>query len=201
MTITGTSNKKGKIMMKKIVFILAVMAISVSTVFAAQVGVPLTVQIPQHGHSSPYDGGVLKNTYTVLSTSGVVTVNSSTTTTIPWDVETLDSLKNHSNTVNNTRVSVPFGYTLAVAQCSFIVSKSASSLTVDAINIYKNGVLNSTITFQWPSVALIGVSSLLSNTAYITVTTGDYLECGYVNGDNANSILLQKNNFNVVLYR
>lgn len=185
--------------MKKIIIAFLLTAI-VSTGFilamrensnSADVGLRLLQTIPQHGHSGPADGGVLKNSYTATTfkLSNLV-VSASTSTIITFDVNLSDVLSTHSTTTNTSRIVIPKGYSLAVVQCSVNVNKSASTLSQDVIAILRNGDVVSQSFMLWPLTASSTTLTATTGTVNVLVNENDYIQCAYNNNDVSNDATL-----------
>jgi len=131
--------------MKK--FILAIMALIILVLAtlvlfdaltmkseAAQVGVRITQQIPQHGHSNMYDGGILNMPSFASYQSGTQIVTSNT-----WTIIQIDTLAytapTFSTTVHRHTPNVAGKYVYSGQLCS----SSSGTTTAMQILLYKNG--------------------------------------------------------------
>ncbi len=153
----------------------------------AEAGMPLGGPIPQHGHSSVTDGGILGLTATLADNSGTETMAVSAYTILSFNNEVYDTLNIHDTVTNNSRFVVPNGYTWI--NISFVInSYAAVGSSLDQIHVYKNGSPVSGNTYcqvQWNASG--SVRPNYGTTFWLPTVAGDYWELVYRNTDATNT--------------
>lgn len=154
-----------------------------------QAGFSAQLPVPIHGHSGPTDGGTLSPAYTtVYSSGGTTPISAGTFTAIPWDSEIYDPLQMHDPVSNNTKIYVPAGYSKATVACQSGVSWTGTIGTSAkmVIIITKNGLNVVSKSFYMPNNANQYQQSV--GPIYISVSSGDYVQCVFQNLDAVQSI-------------
>jgi len=145
-------------------------------------GVPIIVDIPQHGHSNADNGGVLKmSACSVYKTINQV-ILPLTGAYLSFNAEDYDSLNLHDIVTNNTRFTIPFGYNFA----RIMATISFSAQVPDAPGYWAIVTFKNTIPVQRTNKlsrtsATIGGLCEPYITRYISVAEGDYLELYLLN--------------------
>jgi len=162
--------------LKLSVFILALILALSSITSAQQAGIPLSKQIPSHGHSGPRDGGILKSPFIDVYWASGMVVTCGTATKLLFETKRSDLNNWYDNTTYRFRPTQPGTY-LAISNALTNGSGSSSAST----KIYKNGTPWNQV-FQNAYTGTSIVSPTNTSLVYMNGTT-DYLEVfGTING-------------------
>lgn len=107
----------------------------------------------------------------VVTRSADKSLANNTATTIDWDVNETDEVSGHSTSTNNSRLTVPSGYT-KVRLTGYVVWASNSNLQ-RYIFLLKNGGATA---IQAAQIAAINEAPLELVSRWMPVTAGDYFE-------------------------
>lgn len=117
----------------------------------------------------------LKIAKAIVSKTANQSILNNTITILSWDAETADTAVIHDNTTNNSRLTVPAGYTHALVYANIVWGANATGLR--QIFISKNNIL-----FQGGAIANLNAVPATHNTdqnivtALVDVVGGDYFE-------------------------
>lgn len=159
------------------VFTMALILAISSISSAQQAGVPLSKQIPDHGHNGPRDGGKLKSPFIDIYLVSGQTATCGTLAKIRFGTERSDLNDWYDNITNYRFMPTQAGTYLAIA--SALTNGSGTSYAT--LKLYKNGVAWNQV-YQNAYTGTSIVSLLITNLVYLNGTT-DYLEVfGTING-------------------
>ena len=101
-------------------------------------------------------------------------IPNATVTAVNWTAESYDTVACHDNVTNNTRLTVPAGYTKARLTCA--INFSANATGDREVQIYSSGSPRPLGT-PYMRHAAANIVSLALSTAIMPVTAGEYFEC------------------------
>lgn len=151
-------------------------------IYASSANTPARLGIGSTGQVLTVSGGAPAwATASAPTFSGVMLRNSSdhtnkpaaTTFVLPFDLENWDTDNYHSNTVNNTRITIPSGKAgkYLIIGCCYIENQSVGNIVA---RVYKNGG-----NFQfWQQTKLSGQYVMAHISTVVDAAVGDYFELG-----------------------
>lgn len=137
------------------------------------------------GETKKIPFSTLRPQITMLRKTADQAVSTSTWTTVTWDAEDFDEAGTHDNVTNNTRITIPAGFTKA-RLTSGIVWPNSSSGGRGIIIVRNGGSGNNHVGFMMAPAQF--ESGLVADSGWITVAENDYFEVSAFAGATSMSI-------------